>query len=147
MNQLKISQTIWHGSVPWIVVAIDHSTAGSGDLIAIREKNPDEDGRVEIFTATGPLLEALGYTTEQDEWEPEEGDTVFRISGAGMISEMTWHEDSEFCNSVRDLLGVYRTKKEAEKVHDAIKAAMPGIIASLSGQPQPSMDYQQQQKP
>lgn len=77
------------------------------------------------FYATVDELERLGWK-EEEEW-PKEGDKYWCIQGIGRLKEFIWYADDSTDRPIRDFMGVFRTRKEAEERMEKIK----GFVKTL----------------
>lgn len=61
------------------------------------------------------LMDVGGYLSflEETEFTPEVGDTFYYITGAAEIKAKEW-TNSDWCHSVRDFMGIFETREEAQ---------------------------------
>jgi len=60
------------------------------------------------------------YILPEEEWEPEQGETIWLITNLGEVDYSFWTNSNDF-KKVTKFFGIYRTKQDAEKALKDIK--------------------------
>lgn len=60
---------------------------------------------LDVLLHSGNLVSAPNF--------PQQGDTIFHLTGAGEVKSREWDNDSQFCQGLQSFLGVYATRSEA----------------------------------
>jgi len=91
------------------------------DFDDIKKNYTIKDEEIKGASKDLPLYWECRYRTE-DNW-PQIGDEVWILTGDGGSIFCYW-DNTEYQRSVRDFLGIYRTKKELSKARDRIKEVL-----------------------
>lgn len=65
-------------------------------------------------------LREYGHTWDEPVWEPKYDEQYFFVADTGSVGWSSW-DDTSYSKAVRDFLGTYPTKAEAEKALAEIK--------------------------
>jgi len=102
---LKLNQKVFRGREEFHVGGI------CGEIVFL----VNWDGESQTYY-TERELETLGYTWEEEKWDPKIGEKYWCVSDDGTVVKWTWENDSAD-KAFRDksLLGIFPTKEAAEK--------------------------------